>query len=60
MNQREAIRQVARHAASTIQGSTLAEATGIEEYEMSDADAERLSNAVEYVVQRLYRMGGTA
>lgn len=60
MNQREAIRQVAQWAAANIQGGTFSEATGLEEDDMTDADAERLGKAVEYVVERLYRMGGTA
>lgn len=58
MNKQQAIRQVAHHAAGLIQAGTFEEATGVmDSEEISDADAARLSEAVEIVVMRLHRMG---
>lgn len=57
MTKDEAVAHVAGHAASFLQGGDFAEATGLELDTLSDADVERLGEAVGIVVNRLYGMG---
>ena len=57
MNQQQAINLVATHAAGFLAGGDFAEATGFDPDTLSDADVERLGNAVGIVIDRLYRMG---
>jgi len=57
VNKQQAIYQVAAHAAGFLAGGDFAEATGVDPESVSDADAERLGNAVAIVIDRLYSMG---
>jgi len=57
VNQQQAIHEVASHAAGFLAGGDFAEATGYDPDTLSDADVERLGNAVSIVIDRLYRMG---
>ena len=59
MTRQEAVRVVARQCAAILSASTLDEATGIPEDDISPADEARLGEAVSTVLDRLYRMGGT-
>lgn len=60
MTKNDAVRLVAGKLAGQLQGGTFAEATGYEEdAELSAADTDRLTWAIDHVTRRLYRMGGT-
>jgi len=60
MRKQEAVHLVALHVAGNLLAGSLEEAAGVTEPDqdrMSPADRERLSDAVDEVARRLYRMG---
>lgn len=60
MTKQQALREVASHIHGWIYGSTLAEASGFDDWQldkMSDADVARVEWAVEEVSRRICRMG---
>jgi hypothetical protein len=58
MTKAEALARVAQHVAGLLQGGTFEESTGVMPGEkLSSGDEERLAEAVEELVARLYRMG---
>lgn len=57
MTKGEALAEVANHVAGMLAGGTFEESTGMQPGQVSDADAARLSEAVEDIIGRLYRMG---
>ena len=57
MTKQEAVARVAAHAAGWLQSGDFEEATGVNPDSVSNADVERLGEAVAEVVSRLHRMG---
>lgn len=58
MNRAQAVAQVAGHLAAHLQACTFEEATGVRtDADLSEADMDRLSRAVEEITRRLYAMG---
>jgi hypothetical protein len=57
VNKQQAVKYVAAHLAGLLQGGTFEESVGHGQEWFSEADVERLGEAIEVVMERLHRMG---
>jgi hypothetical protein len=63
MTRQEALRLVSRHVAGLLIAGDFEEASGLMKADaqaLSEADADRISWAIDEVQRRLYRMGGAS